>query len=512
MGQNFVACDRGQLLLMPPSLADWVPDDHLVWTVLGAVERMDLDAFYGAYRANGQGRAAYDPGMMVALLLYGYSRGNRSSRAIERACREDVVYKLITAMEVPDHSTIAEFRRRHQVALGELFVGVLALCREAGLVSVGVIAVDGTKIKASASRDQNRSFEGIVAEILDEAERTDREEDEQHGDGRGDELPERFRSRESRRAALAEAKQRLDEKKTAVEDPQALGDPAPEVELDEQRALASGNGREGWLREGRRGLDERREREQQPVARSRAERLAQAKRRLEEAHAVERVAHGAYEAHHASAVRSDGRRFAPTTPHQMPAVPEGRINVTDPDSRVMRTKGQPTIQGYNAQAAVTENQIIIAAEITTESPDFGHLEPVFDAALRHLERAGVTDRPAIVVADAGYWHKRQMESIVSNGTQVLIPPDSDLSDKPRVGWTGGLYDHMRRVLSTERGKAIYRQRKQTIEPVFGHTKHNRKIDRFQRRGRAAALSEWRLIAATHNLTKLHSHQIATSTS
>ena len=195
---------------MPPSLVDWVPDDHLVWTVLGAVERMDLDGFYGAYRANGQGRAAYDPGMMVALLLYAYSRGNRSSRGIERACREDVTYKVITAMEVPDHSTIAEFRRRHQAALAELFVGVLALCREAGLVSVGVIAVDGTKIKASASRDQNRSYAGIVAEILDEAERTDREEDERHGAARGDELPERFRSRASRRAALAEAKQRLD--------------------------------------------------------------------------------------------------------------------------------------------------------------------------------------------------------------------------------------------------------------------------------------------------------------
>jgi hypothetical protein len=104
----------------------------------------------------------------------------------------------------------------------------------------------------------------------------------------------------------------------------------------------------------------------------------------------------------------------------------------------MRTKGQPTIQGYNAQAAVTERQIIVAAEITIESPDFGHLEPVFDAALRNLERAGVRDRPAIVVADAGYWHKRQMESIVSDGTQVLIPPDSDLKEKPRAGWTGGL--------------------------------------------------------------------------
>jgi transposase len=348
---------------------------------------MDLAGFYAAYRANGQGRAAYDPGMMVALVLYAYSRGNRSSRGIERACQEDVAYKVITAMAVPDHSTIADFRRRHQAALGELFVGVLALCQEAGLLSVGVIAIDGTKIKASASRDQNRSYEGIVAEILDEAERTDREEDERHGAARGDELPERFRSRESRRAALAEAKQRLDERK-AVEDQETSEELAPEIELDEQRAHASGHGREGWLREGRRGLEERREREQQSVSRSRAERLAQAKRRLEEAHAVERAAHKAYEAHHASAVRSDGRRFAPTTPHQMPAMPDGRINVTDPDSRVMRTHGQPTIQGYNAQAAVTEAQIIIAAEITIESPDFGHLEPVFDAALRNLERAG----------------------------------------------------------------------------------------------------------------------------
>jgi hypothetical protein len=149
--------------------------------------------------------------------MYAYARGNRSSRGIERACREDVTYKLITAMRTPDHSTIAEFRRRHEAAVGELFVEVLVLCQEAGLVSVGVIAIDGTKIKASASRDQNRSYHGIVAEILDEAERIDREEDELHGDARGDELPERFRSRESRRQALAEAKQRLDEKKAAGE-------------------------------------------------------------------------------------------------------------------------------------------------------------------------------------------------------------------------------------------------------------------------------------------------------
>ena len=448
---------------------------------------------------------------MVGLLLYSYARGNRSSRGIERACREDVTYKLITALRVPDHSTIAEFRRRHEVAVGELFVEVLALCEEAGLVSVGVIAIDGTKVKASASRDQNRSYHGIVAEILDEAERIDREEDEQHGDARGDELPERFRSRESRRQALAEAKQRLEEKKHAVDGD--TPDPVVEIEIDVQRVIASENGREGWLREGRQQLNQRLAQERRPIARSRRERLTEAKRRLEEQLAVEVQANAAYEAWRARGVMSDGRRFGVRpNPYTPPSSPEGSMNITDPDSRVMRTKGQPTIQGYNAQAAVTENQIIVAAEITTASPDFGHLEPVFDAALRDLELAGVSERPGVVVADAGYWHKRQMEKIVANGTQVLVPPDSDLKEKPRAGWTGGLYDHMRRVLKTELGHAIYRQRKQTIEPVFGHTKHNRRIDRFQRRGRAAALSEWRLIAATHNLGKLHRHRTAPAAS
>src|ERR1700759_5508305 len=151
MPQNFLACDRGQTMLLPPDLTDWVPDDHVVWSILGAVEQMDLSAVYGAYRSNGQGRAAHEPSMMVALLLYSYARGNRSSRGIERACREDVTYKLSTAMRVPDHSTIAEFRRRHDTEIAALFDDVLGLCREAGLVSVGVITVDGTKIKANAS-------------------------------------------------------------------------------------------------------------------------------------------------------------------------------------------------------------------------------------------------------------------------------------------------------------------------------------------------------------------------
>ena len=132
MGQNFVVCDRGQTFLLPPSLMDWLPEDHLVWTVLGAVEEMNLDAFYGAYRANGQGRAAYDPSMVIALLLYGYAMGNCSSRGIERACVEDVAYRVITANLKPDHSTIAEFRVRHEAALAGLFSDVLAGVRAGG--------------------------------------------------------------------------------------------------------------------------------------------------------------------------------------------------------------------------------------------------------------------------------------------------------------------------------------------------------------------------------------------
>jgi hypothetical protein len=166
----------------------------------------------GGIRENGQGRAAYEPSMVVALLLYWYARGNRSSRGIERACREDVTYKLNSAMRVPDHSTIAEFRRRHERELGGLFTKVLALCDEAGLVEVGVISIDGMKIRANASRGANRSYEKLVADILKEAEEADRWEDGLFGADRGDEVPERLRTEEGRRAAFSAAKERLAQK------------------------------------------------------------------------------------------------------------------------------------------------------------------------------------------------------------------------------------------------------------------------------------------------------------
>ncbi len=185
---------------MPPWLRDWLAEDHLAWTVLAAVAEMDLSAFYGAYRADGHGRQAYEPSMMVALLMYAYAQGNRSSRGIERECVEDVAYRVIAANLAPDHSTIAEFRKRHEAALAGLFGDVLSLCRQAGLVKVGVSAIDGTKMHANASHHSSRDYEQIAREILEEAAAVDAAEDELYGDKRGDRLPEQLTSEHGRRA------------------------------------------------------------------------------------------------------------------------------------------------------------------------------------------------------------------------------------------------------------------------------------------------------------------------
>src|SRR5918993_904082 len=213
MGQNFIGCDRAQTFLMPPDVREWLPEGHLAWFVLDVVARMDLAAFYGAYRQDGHGRAAFDPAMMVALLLYAYARGQRSSRGIERWCEEDVACRVIAANQVPDHTTVARFRQRHQDALAGLFGEMLMLCAEAGLVEVGVVAVDGTKLHANASHHATRDYEQIAAEILEEADAVDAAEDERFGDRRGDELPPELATAQGRRGRLREAKRRLEEKR-----------------------------------------------------------------------------------------------------------------------------------------------------------------------------------------------------------------------------------------------------------------------------------------------------------
>jgi len=460
MAQNFIACDREQELLLPPSLREWLPQDHLAWFVLDAVDAMDLTVFLAAYRHDGWGRAAHDPAMMVALLLYAYAIGERSSRRIEQRCHEDVAVRVITANHAPDHTTIARFRQRHEAALGELFGEVLTLCAEAGIVQVEVIAIDGTKVHANASQHATRDYAQIAREILEEADRIDAEEDEQFGERRGDELP-------------------------------------PE--------LATAQGRRGWLREAKRRLDDQRAEEARPIPASRPARLKESKRRLEQELDVECRANAAYEAYRGRGRMKDGRRFGrPPDPYQPPATPEGKINVTDPDSRNVKTS-RGWVQGYNAQAVCTERQIVIAAEVTVDSPDFGHLEPMIAATEIELGAAGVDAPPEVVLADAGYWHQAQMETITGRGTVVLIPPDAGKRKGARPGWDGGLYAFMRRVLASDQGAELYAKRQGMIEPIFAQMKFNRRCDRFQRRGRAAARSEWRLITATHNLLKLHRH-------
>jgi transposase len=509
---NFLACDREQAFLMPPDPRDWLPEDHLAWFVLASVEEMDLSAFYDSYRQDGWGRAAFEPSMFVALLMYAYARGERSSRGIERRCVEDVAYRVIAAQQTPDHATIARFRVRHEAALAGLFGEVLGLCRESGLVKVGVIAIDGTKVHANASHHSNLDYEQLAREILKEAGEIDAAEDELYGQARGDELPEHLRTREGRRAALRAAKEKLARERADSDDTQAepveTESQGVKLALDPEVIVARTQGREGWLREARHQLDEHRRLAGDPIPRSRSERLLESERRLQENLRVEREANEAYEHHRATARTTDGRRFgARPNPYVPPESPPGKINVTDLDSRNVKTPRSYT-QGYNVQAVVNEDQIVLAAEVTLSSPDFGHLEPMISATRRELEQVGVSDTPGVALADSGYWHEQQMDEVVNMGTQVLIPPDAGKHERPRRGWTGGRYAFMRTVLAGDLGGGLYRKRKAMVEPVFAQTKHNRRINQFQRRGRSAARSEWRLITATHNLMKLHKRHLA----
>jgi transposase len=313
MAQNFIVCDREQEFLLPPSLREWLPEDHLAWFVIGAVELLDLAGFYRAYREDGHGRAAYDPAMMVALVLYAYATGERSSRGIERHCRQDVAYRVIAANQVPDHATIARFICRHEQALSDLFGSVLGLCAKAGLVRAGIVAVDGTKVHANASLEANVDYDRVAREIIAEAIATDEAEDELHGEARGDELPPELQTEEGRQEWLARhlereraAKREQDaESGTDGEEP----DHQDGHEFDAERIVARIQGRGGWLREAKRQLDQDRWDEAGPVPRSRSERLCEAGRRLEDDLAAERRGNEAYEQYRAHGRTKDGRRL-----------------------------------------------------------------------------------------------------------------------------------------------------------------------------------------------------------
>jgi Transposase DDE domain/Transposase domain (DUF772) len=448
---------------------------------------------------------------VVALLLYGYSRGVRSARKLERACEEDVAFKMIAMLETPDHATIARFVERHETALGELFGQVLGLCAQAGLVRPGVVAIDGTRLAGNASRESTLDFGAIAREIIEEAKATDEAEDELYGEARGDELPEQLRTREGRAEFFRRAREQRDREREASEPKlvaDRVDDPQSGFAFDVERIVARGQGREGWWREGRRQLEQRRWRTPDPVPRSREERLLLAARRLEQERDAKLAGNQAYEEYRATGRDTQGRKLSKQPkPWTAPDAPEGVVSVSDPDSQRMKAN-LGYVQGYNAQAVVDEGQIVLAAEITNTPGDFSNLNPMIEAAIGELDRAGVTTRPEVALADAQYWNEQHLDEVIANKhIQVLIPPDRGGRNEPRPGWIGGRYSWMRTVLASAHGKEMYRRRIQMIEPVFAHTKHNRLITRFLHRGRTAVRTEWRLLMATHNLTKLHRHQL-----
>lgn len=459
---------------MPPSVADWLPDGHLAWFVLDAVDELDLSVFEAAYRVDGRGGAAYHPRLMVGLLLYAYATGERSSRRIERRCVEDVAFRVVAANLVPDHATIARFRRSHEQALAGLFGQVLRLCVRAGLVQVSLVAVDGTRMEADASKQANRTAEQLAAEMLAEAEATDAAEDEQFGEARGDELPAEWASRGGRRERIRAALEQL-------ETEQQAGSYETKLAEREQRETQTGR----------------------------------------------KVA---------------GRKPSPDPTRGRP---RQRANTTDPDSRMMSTAGKGFMQGYNAQTAATEDQIVVAAEVTNAVNDVDQLAPITEATTANLTDAGIGDNVDTIVADAGYYsddnaeldidadlliatgkrrdqiepvdietRTREWEPIrqVDNGEISVRDAARQMSvstttiRKRLQRWRDGellsIRERMEHKLANVDGQAAYAKRAATIEPIFGQTKHDRGIRRFMRRGLTACDSEWKLIMATHNIRKM----------
>ena len=358
MAQNFLSCDRDQVLLLPPDLREWLPADHLARFVIEAVDELDLSEMYGYYRQDGLGRPAHDPAMMVALVLYSYASGATSSREIERRCVTDVPTRVICANRKPDHATISNFLKRHRDSLSGLFFQVLGLCRRAGMVKVGTVAVDSTKLAANASATQNRTLEGLREEarrIIDEAIETDRREDELYGDRRGDELPEELADPRTRKARIRE-------------------------------------------------LLEQAEREREQVEADRAELVAKHKK------------------HVAATGRRIKGRPPKTGPNSIERKKLAKkYNLTDPDSGVVRHRGM-LMQGYNVQTAVGDGQIILAARAVGSSADRDQLAATVRDAQANLERIGVGDRIGEVLADSGYWNLRHVRQLTAGGLGLLIPP------------------------------------------------------------------------------------------
>ena len=446
---HFKPYQPNQLLLLPPDMRQWLPEDDLSYFIMDVVNELDLSAIYQSYNSSKGGQPPFAPKMMTSLLLYAYCVGIPSSRKIEKATYYQIPFRIIAADQHPDHDTIAEFRKRHLKALSGLFVQALLLCRQVGLVKLGHVSLDGTKVKANASKHKAMSYgrmekkaeelEGEVKRLLAQAQAVDEAEDARYGkDKRGDELPEELRFKQNRLRKIKEAMKSLDADSKAKAD----------VKREEIRLKEQALEKEGRKRKGKK----------------------------------------------------------PKDPSDKPE-PKAQYNFTDPESRIMKDGASKSFeQAYNCQAAVDEeSQIIIATKVTQQANDKRQLEPLVEEIKKNTDG----ETPEKLSADSGYFSESNVEYLEGECVDGYIATNRQKhGDAPELAGCGRIakdatkQERMTRKLRTKKGRETYSKRKQIVEPVFGQIKETRGFRRFLLRGLENVSAEWDLICLTHNLLKL----------
>ncbi|MHB9125428.1 MAG: IS1182 family transposase [Armatimonadota bacterium] len=449
MSKPYLPYQPDQILLMPPSISEWLPEGHLAYFVSDVVDGADLSAIYASYERESRGAPPFHPAMLTKIIFYGLCRGVYSSRKLSLATHEDVAFRVLAAGNHPDFRTISEFRKRHLKSLADLFVQVLRLCRKAGLVSMKHIAIDGTKLLANASKhsamsysrmvEKEKELQAEIEELLGKGLDTDALEDAEYGPDRsGDELPPELSTREKRLAKIREAKEALEQEAR-------------------ERALAK-----------------------------EAER-----------------------ARKATEQEATGKKPRGRKPKPPKTEPEGKAqrNFTDPESRIMKDSNKAFVQAYNGQAAVdAEHQIIVACDLTNQASDCPHLSGMIDKV-----QANTGVKPEELSADAGYFSSENIEMVEWQGIDAYIPPDRQRHGKEPAPPTcrdpekQSAADRQRAKLLTPEGRKVYGKRKETVEPVFGQIKSARNFRRLLLRGLEKARLEWTLVCLGHNMLKLYRH-------
>ncbi|MBM5822928.1 MAG: IS1182 family transposase [Cyanobacteria bacterium K_Offshore_surface_m2_011] len=503
--KSFRPWNPEQTLLLPPSPVDWLPENHLVFFLLDLAAELDLEAIHALYRQKDpRGEKAYNPRMMVVLLLYAYCVGLPSSRRIEKACWEDAAFRVLTGNQQPDHSRISDFRRRHLDALAGLFLQVLRLCQKAGLVSLGLVALDGTKVKANASKHKAMShermlksegqLEGEMRALLRKAEIIDAQEDGQYGKGkRGDELPEELQRRSSRLEWIRKAK----------------------AELEAEAAAAKARQREAQAEVAEQGAAEAEASGDEQSSKRASRRSRGARKRADEAQklAIETALAAGLE----SPLLCTGGNPLAMPSRQLPTdaaghpKPSTQRNFTDPDSHILKGSGG-WMQGYNAQTAVDgDHQVIVAIGVSNQPSDAVHLLPMLERIQANTGRL-----PDALIADAGYCSTANLEACEEKELNAYISTSRQQHGRrPRPSRGRAPRDldargRMDRKLRSVAGQAIYALRKTIVEPVFGQIKVARGLDRFRLRGLEKVHGEWAVMATTHNLLKLFRASLATA--